>query len=61
MQQELPKSIAYYRALYVRKGHAEEMLLRDTLSAQRDMARKLAAAVIETPLPDSHTPSIPPE
>lgn len=51
-----PQSYAYYRALYVQRGGdrggaAERHLHNDVMSAQRDLARRLASATI-TEVPD---------
>lgn len=49
---DLPKSSAYYQALYVKKGETGlfrdsmgcAMLQRDVLAVQRELARRLASA-----------------
>lgn len=50
---DLPKSSAYYQALYVKRGESGlfrdsmgcAMLQRDVLAMQRELARRLASAV----------------
>ncbi len=60
LQTKPPKSLDYYNAMYVRKGRAIQMLGRDTLSDQKELARQLSnATIVNTPADDS-TPS-PPE
>lgn len=52
---DLPKSSAYYQALYVKRGESGlfrdsmgcAMLQRDVLASQREWARLLASAVDE--------------
>lgn len=51
---DLPKKSAYYQALYVKKGKSGlfrdsmgcEMLQRDVLARQQDLARLLSTAVV---------------
>lgn len=56
-------SYSYYRALYVQRGGdrggaAERHLHNDVMSAQRDLARRLASATI-TEVPDDPSASPP--